>query len=54
MSNVAHGDDPFLVPLLYTVGSGFRTMIRDQFVAYWEVWFGGGRLLSADETKIQD
>lgn len=54
MSNVKHGNNPFLIPLLYTVGSGFRTIIGYQFVAYWEVRFGGGRLISVGETKVQD
>ena len=54
MSNVAHGNDPFLVPLLYMVESGFRTIKRYQFVAYWEAWFGGGWCISASETKVQD
>ncbi len=54
MSNVIHGNDPFMVPFLYTVESGFTTIIGDQFVAYWEVQSGGERLISVGETEIQD
>lgn len=54
MSNVTREGDSFLVPLLYTVGSGFTTMIRDQFVAYGKVQFGGERFISVGETEIQD
>ena len=54
MSDVAHGNDPFLGSLLYTVGLGVGAIIRYQFVAYWGLWFGGGWLISAGETKMQD